>query len=573
MSDAGSARISAVDLAAAIGLPRPTDEQAAVIESPMEPSLVVAGAGSGKTETMASRVLWLLANGRVGVPGILGLTFTRKAAGELGKRIGERIAQLEAAGLLPGEFDPFDAPTITTYNAFANTVFRDNALLVGREAEATVLGEPSAWQLARGLVARSLDDRLAQLGKSPDALTQAVLDLGRAMGEHVAAPDAVRAEAERFAGLLDLPAGKRTPYASVLAAVESVSALPPLVDLAVAFAELKEQRGLVEFSDQVALALQVVEGSPQVARDLRERFPVVLLDEYQDTSVVQTRLLAGLFRGAAVMGVGDPHQSIYGFRGASAANLGRFLVDFAAPPAARGEGPGPVGRYALATSWRNAESVLAAANALVDPLSRASAVPVERLRPARARRPARSSWPTPRPCPRRRMRWRRGSPTPSDPPAARGASRRPRRSCSAPDRPCPPSGPRSRRPGCRTASSDSAGCSPSPRSSTSSAACGCCTIRRPAAPSSACSPVPAGASASPTSPRCATWPAGSSTETTRSAGSTTRCAASCAPRSPRARTARSSTPSTSSRRRPRATAAWPPSARTGCSGCAPSAAS
>ncbi|MET0163208.1 MAG: UvrD-helicase domain-containing protein, partial [Microbacteriaceae bacterium] len=293
-------RIGAVDLAEAIGLPRPTDEQAAVIESPMEPALVVAGAGSGKTETMASRVLWLLANGLVGVPGILGLTFTRKAAGELGKRIAERIRQLEAAGLLPGAFDPFDAPTITTYNAFANTVFRDNALLVGREAEATVLGEPSAWQLARALVSRSDDARLSELGKSPDAITQAVLDLGRAMGEHVADPAAVRAEAERFAGLLELPAGKRTPYASVLAAVESVSALPPLVDLAVAFAELKEQRGLVEFSDQVALALQVVEGSPQVATDLRERYPVVLLDEYQDTSVVQTRLLAGLFRGAAV---------------------------------------------------------------------------------------------------------------------------------------------------------------------------------------------------------------------------------------------------------------------------------
>ena len=374
-------RIGAVDLAEAIGLPRPTDEQAAVIESPMEPALVVAGAGSGKTETMASRVLWLLANGHVGVPGILGLTFTRKAAGELGKRIAERIRQLEAAGLLPGEFDPFDAPTITTYNAFANTVFRDNALLVGREAEATVLGEPSAWQLARALVSRSDDARLSELGKSPDAITQAVLDLGRAMGEHVADPAAVRAEAERFAGLLELPAGKRTPYASVLAAVESVSALPPLVDLAVAFAELKEQRGLVEFSDQVALALQVVEGSPQVATDLRERYPVVLLDEYQDTSVVQTRLLAGLFRGAAVMGVGDPHQSIYGFRGASAANLGRFLVDFAAPAAEPGAGAGPVGRYALATSWRNAETVLAAADTLVDPLSRASAVPVERLRP------------------------------------------------------------------------------------------------------------------------------------------------------------------------------------------------
>ncbi|HSP52985.1 MAG TPA: UvrD-helicase domain-containing protein, partial [Cryobacterium sp.] len=75
--------ISALQIAAELGMFPPTAEQQAVIEAPLAPTLVVAGAGSGKTETMANRVLWLLANGHARPDQILGLTFTRKAAGEL----------------------------------------------------------------------------------------------------------------------------------------------------------------------------------------------------------------------------------------------------------------------------------------------------------------------------------------------------------------------------------------------------------------------------------------------------------------------------------------------------------
>ena len=92
------ARISAVDLAARLGQPHPpTAEQVAVIEAPMQPVLVVAGAGSGKTETMAARVVYLVANGLVRPEEILGLTFTRKAAGQLSHRIRQRLAKLGAA--------------------------------------------------------------------------------------------------------------------------------------------------------------------------------------------------------------------------------------------------------------------------------------------------------------------------------------------------------------------------------------------------------------------------------------------------------------------------------------------
>ncbi|HEV7183538.1 MAG TPA: ATP-dependent DNA helicase [Leifsonia sp.] len=373
----GGNAISAVQIAEALGLPTPTSQQQAVIEAPLAPAIVVAGAGSGKTETMANRVVWLLANGHVRVPEILGLTFTRKAAGELALRIRKRIEQLVASGLTAIEFDPFDAPTVATYNSFANAIFRENALLIGREPESAVLSEASAWQLARRLVVTSTDDRLVELDKSVDAVTSAVISLSRALSENVADAAEVERMIERFGALGELATGSgqvKEIYASVRSAMTVVGSLPPLLDLAGQFDSEKVRRGFVEYSDQVALALRVTEKLPAVVGDYRERYRVILLDEYQDTSVVQTRLLSGLFADRAVMAVGDPHQSIYGWRGASAANLGRFSLDFTGDRAR-------AARYALSTSWRNPTSVLDAANTLVGPLSASSPVQVERLEP------------------------------------------------------------------------------------------------------------------------------------------------------------------------------------------------
>nr|WP_246311613.1 ATP-dependent DNA helicase [Leifsonia naganoensis] len=374
--------ISAVEIARALGLPEPTLQQQAVIEAPVRPAIVVAGAGSGKTETMANRVVWLLANGHARVPEILGLTFTRKAAGELAARIRTRIEQLVASGLTDIAFDPFEAPEVATYNAFANAIFRENALLIGREPESAVLSEASAWQLARRLVVGSTDERLVDLERGVDAVTSAVLSLSRALSENVADAAEVERMVEGFSRIVELPTGNgrvKDVYASVRSAVAAVGSLPPLLTLAEAFADEKRRRGFVEYSDQVALALTIAERLPAVVDDYRRRFRVVLLDEYQDTSVVQTRLLSTLFAGQAVMAVGDPHQSIYGWRGASAANLGRFSADFT------GQRPGVehggADEYALSTSWRNPTRVLDAANTLVAPLSAAAPVHVELLQP------------------------------------------------------------------------------------------------------------------------------------------------------------------------------------------------
>ena len=366
--------ISAVQIADALGSPRPTDQQVAVIEAPLAPALIVAGAGSGKTETMANRVVWLLANRLVRPGEIVGLTFTRKAAGELAARIRDRIARLAQAGLVDEAYDAFETPTVSTYNSFANTIFRDNAMLIGRESDGAILGAASAWQLARSLVVASTDERLGDLGKRVDDVTKAVLALSAAVSENIVDPNEVRAMAARFAGLADLPPGgaRNAAYEGAVSLATTVGALDVLLDLARDFAEAKRRRGFVEFSDQVALALHIVRTTPKVRPEFREQFKVVLLDEYQDTSVVQTWLLAELFAEHPVMAVGDPNQSIYGWRGASAANLESFAEQF---------GGGEAHTFNLATSWRNGHDILSVANALVEPLLPHTRVRVERLTP------------------------------------------------------------------------------------------------------------------------------------------------------------------------------------------------
>src|SRR5438128_4032000 len=136
-------RYSPVELASALGLFAPTDEQAAVIAAPPGPLVVIAGAGAGKTETMAARVVWLVANGYARPGEVLGLTFTRKAAGQLLRRVRARLARLAGAGLgLPGAVDMADDPvTVSTYHAFAGTLLREHGLLLPVEPDVRLLGQ------------------------------------------------------------------------------------------------------------------------------------------------------------------------------------------------------------------------------------------------------------------------------------------------------------------------------------------------------------------------------------------------------------------------------------------------
>ncbi|WP_372984642.1 UvrD-helicase domain-containing protein [Microbacterium sp.] len=400
--------ISALDVAAALGLPAPTEAQQRVIESPPAPALVVAGAGSGKTETMAGRVVWLVANGHVRRDQILGLTFTRKAAGELAERIGVRLALIDEygrRGLLPhlpeivasGALDrvsraanarqrevvrsqvldelaarfgtgpvstPRSAedllirPKVSTYNAFADGIVREHAARIGRDSDVAMLSQAASWMLVRDVVLRADLPELEEIDRSVAGVVDAVQRLAGDSLDH-------RVDLDRADRIALRQAEAFEPYlsnAEVATAAANLRALPALSVLVRDYIAEKERRGVLDFADQVSGAYDIVESSPDVREDLRQQHQVVLLDEYQDTSVIQTQFLARLFRDTAVMAVGDPHQSIYGWRGASADNLHAFARTFSEHES--------VGNYSLMTSWRNDRSILGVANRILGPLRR-----------------------------------------------------------------------------------------------------------------------------------------------------------------------------------------------------------
>ena len=379
---------SPVQLARLLRLPEPTPEQAAVIAAPLGPLAVVAGAGSGKSETMAARLVWLVANGMVRPDRVLGLTFTRKAAAEFADRVRSRLERLRRAGLADPKDasateneDPFAGdPVIGTYHAYAGRLVGDNALREGLEPSMRLITPALSWQLAASIVA-AYNGPMDEIIWTPQTVTAAVLELAGDLSEHLRETGDVTAVGRWLTAELGALPG-RVP-GSVRKIMETQRAREQLLPLVERYAAAKAAREVLDHGDQVALAARIASQHPEVGAAERARYHVVLLDEYQDTSHAQLVLLRSLFGGGhPVTAVGDPCQSIYGWRGASAGNLRRFTADF--PVVARMRpfgasaptGPAPV--LLLSTSFRNAARVLDAA-AVVQEELRYEAPDVPRL--------------------------------------------------------------------------------------------------------------------------------------------------------------------------------------------------
>ncbi len=365
-------RFTPAQLAHELHLHPPTPEQVDIISAaPHEPLLVVAGAGSGKTETMAARVVWLVANGHIRPEQILGLTFTRKAAGELAHRVRARLAQLVNRlgrdDLLDGE------PTVSTYHAYAGRIVAEHGVRAGYEPTTRLLTEATCWQLADAVVRRYEGD-MGTVTVGVDSVTSAVLQLAAELGEHLVDDAALAAWTGRFHAEVErLPGRMLKAVEEVLGRQRGRLALLPLVR---EYTRRKRDLEAMDFADQLERAARVARDHPEVGAVERDRFRAVLLDEYQDTSVAQVVLLQSLFgRGHPVTAVGDPCQSIYGWRGASAGTLERFPADF------RRRDGRPARALSLATSWRNRPEILQVANALSAPL-RARDATVVQLAPA-----------------------------------------------------------------------------------------------------------------------------------------------------------------------------------------------
>lgn len=364
------------DLQAAMRAPYALSEQQwRAVSAPLRPSVVIAGAGSGKTTLMAARVVHLVLTGQVRPEQVLGLTFTTKAAAELRGRINAALTAAGAMAERREEEEPLE-PTVLTYNAYAANLLTEHGLRIGHEPDTRVITDASRYQLGARAVERFTGD-VQQLSDHPPTVIQNLLALDGAMTEHLVEPPDVRrtdAEARRAfeRAIVEEESGKgrKTWIAASAKAISAIDRRAELLGLVETYRRLKRDFALMDFADQIALAARLAADQPEVGGIERGKYAVVLLDEYQDTSVAQALMLSRLFsgpspeagRGHPVTAVGDPQQAIYGWRGASVSNIVNFAQTF---PTVDGT---PVEVLPLTVNRRSERRILEVANKIAEPL-------------------------------------------------------------------------------------------------------------------------------------------------------------------------------------------------------------
>ncbi len=351
-------------LGAVLGM-RFAKEQLAAITAPLGPSAIIAGAGSGKTTVMAARVVWLVGRGLVGPDQVLGLTFSNKAAAELGARVRTALSLLSAAPPRERRPDEGAEPRIATYHAYAAGLVAEHGLRLGLEPDLRLVTDASCYQRAARVIA-GCTARLPTLSTDVASLVRDVVRLDGQLWDHLVDLEELlefeRELCERLAGV-----EQRRHVGETLATSRKREELAELV---ARYRAAKAADGVTDFSEQMAHGAWLATRSPVVSRLERERYRVVLLDEYQDTSVSQRLMLQGLFSGATaaagrghpVSAVGDPCQAIYGWRGASADNLDAFPEHFVQSDGSSAPA------HELIVNRRCDRAVLGAANTLAAPL-------------------------------------------------------------------------------------------------------------------------------------------------------------------------------------------------------------
>jgi DNA helicase-2/ATP-dependent DNA helicase PcrA len=361
-----SIKYSALDIAKRItavdpSFRTPTLEQISIIESPLAPAVIIAGAGSGKTETMSQRVLYLVANLIIAPHQLLGLTFTKKAASELSRRIKYCLRQLKKADLLPDHLDESEL-TVATYHSYAGKILADHAIRIGIDAAGDPIGEAAAWQIAFEEVTRFSGSDL-QINGSISSVVQEVMDLSTQLAENNRSADEIADYTQQLlAKFAQFNDRQTVPVIEFKAELQQRLAILPIV---AAFDRRRKADGLLTFNDHISIAAKLVSESKanhndDIGKIERGKHKIVLLDEYQDTSFNQIKFLSDLYgNNHPVTAVGDPNQAIYGWRSASSETLDTFSQSFSSEAL----------RFSLLTTWRNNHAILDLANVIIDQIS------------------------------------------------------------------------------------------------------------------------------------------------------------------------------------------------------------
>ena len=271
----------------------PSAEQSAIIDHGPEPLRVVAGAGTGKTTTLAYRVVRLEERFGILPAEVLGVTFTNKAAGELAQRIREARSR---------PFTPGHEVDVFTYHGFAGHLLGTYGALVGFERDTRIITPTRTRQILRECLPGARFEAVDVTHTS--GVVDRLVSLSSELADNLIRP----------ADLLEFPPEDE---------VETRRA--ELATALVRFERAKTELGVRDYGDLIRLAVELVRAHPEVAERIRNRYRCVLLDEYQDTNPAQRELFAGLFgRHGAVTAVGDTDQTIYEWRGASPANFEGF---------------------------------------------------------------------------------------------------------------------------------------------------------------------------------------------------------------------------------------------------------
>lgn len=280
-------------------------EQIAAMTHGSGPALVVAGAGTGKTTVITRRIAWLIEEGLAKPEEILALTFTDKAAREME----ERVDRLVPYGYV--------RTNIETFHALGDKILRDNALEIGLSSDFRVMTTFQQVIFLRQLVDEMKLDYYMPLG-NPYKFVEAMLAHFSRLKDEYISPQRY----SKFASKLAKSAGSEEEKLEA----ERAHELARVYQL---YMDTSRERGQLDFGDQIYLTIELFEKRPNILERYQEILKYILVDEFQDTNLAQSKLMSILAaKHQNLMVVGDDDQSIYRFRGAAISNILNFKIQY-----------------------------------------------------------------------------------------------------------------------------------------------------------------------------------------------------------------------------------------------------